>query len=140
MNRRGRDKDSRLKFLLGLSLERAGLAIVNDEYVSSDCVYDWAAELLATIETSPSDERNFYLKGEAAFNSASFMEKSSLAGKALDDKGKAYRKWRYHHLVRLGGDVIRAGLSLYPKATVLGAFLNLREKMTDKPDESLSSC
>ena len=68
------------------------------------------------------------------------MEKSSLAGKAVDDKGKEYRKWRYHHLVRLGGDIIRAGLSLYPKATVLGAFLNLREKMTGQLNESLSNC
>ncbi len=117
-----RHKDSHRKFLLGLSFEKSGIALSNQQYLSSESALAICECIIAKLEQESGLEHRCYRQGEQLFNSKIFMEddKPTKAAQALF--GESWKRTRYHHLVRLGGDVLRSGLAEYPKATILGAL------------------
>jgi len=126
-----RRKEGFNKFRLGLSFERAGLALGGDHFIDSDTALAICLKVVAELTERPAAEHEFYRLGEA-----SFADKESIGNTPQLEKMKAllgeqWKRWRYHHLVRLGGDIIRSGLSEYPTATVLGALLYYAEQSAD---------
>lgn len=117
-----RYSDSHRKFLLGLSFEKAGLALAKKDYLDSDTAFKICQSLLTKIEQN-NQEHVFYKAGSEAFNSKQFMDEETGIEAAKAVFGDDWKKARYHNLVRLGGDVLRSGLAEYPKATLLGALL-----------------
>jgi len=79
--------------------------------------------LVQKIESNPGQEHLFYQKGKSAFANKKFMEEKQAIEIAKKLFQQDWKKKRYHHLVRLGGDITRSGLGKFSKATVLGALL-----------------
>ena len=116
-----RYQDTRRKFLLGLSFEKAGLALADHEYIESGSAFEICQTILQRL-TIDAHEHDFYRSGELAFHSQDFMEDPINLKTAEALFGEFWKQKRYHNLVRLGGDVLRSGLGEYPKATVLGGL------------------
>lgn len=117
-----RQKDGHRKFLLGMSFEKTGLALTKNVYLDSEQALQICQSILQKIEQESSIEHVFYQAGEAAFNSKAFMEEEEPIKEAKTLFGEDWKRTRYHHLVRLGGDILRSGLAEHPKATILGAL------------------
>ena len=109
--------------MLGLSFEKAGIALENKEYLSSESALQICQFITAKLEQESDLEHKFYRQGEQLFNSKSFMEDNDPTKAIQALFGEDWKRTRYHNLVRLGGDVLRSGLAEYPKATLLGALL-----------------
>jgi hypothetical protein len=112
--------------LLGLSLERANLALKGAEYLESSKALDICLELTQRLESEAMEHR-FYQTGQAAFQSLQFIEDPRAIEAAKKLFGETWKQIRYHNLVRLGGDILKSGLGKYHKATVLGALLSFEE-------------
>jgi hypothetical protein len=89
--------------------------------MTSEKAFDLCLKLMNTIKDKAEKEHEFYRLGEDCFNNKVFMEEKERDLSAIF--GQDYKRIRYHHLVRLGGDITRSGFAEFPKATVLGAFL-----------------
>ncbi len=118
-----RFRDTRRKFLFGLSFERSGLDFVNNDYLNSEEAFQICQLLLKEMNASQGLEHQFYKLGEGAFHSKEFMEKDHSSEELQTYFGNHWKKFRYHNLVRLGADILRSELAEYSKATVLGALL-----------------
>lgn len=132
MQTRIRKQDSHRKFLLGLSFEKSDLAFVGNEYRTSDSVTEICQIVKEALEKSDYEHIAFKL-GRASFDSEHFMlttqaEQIDLAKQYFGD---TWKSTRYHNLVRIGGDVLSAGLGEYNKATLLGSLLLFRQKEID---------
>ncbi len=117
-----RHKDSHRKFLLGLSFEKAGIALEDKEYLGSESALQICECIIAKLEQESNLEHKFYRQGEQLFNSKMFMENEEPTKVIQALFGEGWKRTRYHNLVRLGGDILRSGLAEYPKATILGAL------------------
>lgn len=109
--------------MLGLSFEKSGLSLEKNEFIDSDVAFIICKIVTSEIEKNTTQEHQFYRFGEAAFSSKAFMKNESAIDLLKKIFGDAWKKTRYHNLVRLGGDVLRSNLSSFPKATILGGFL-----------------
>ena len=76
---------------------------------------------METITQQPELEHDYYRLGERSFQQVTDDNKTNAPIQAK--WGDPWKRLRYHHLVRLGGDVLRSGLADYAPATVLGALL-----------------
>ena len=117
-----RHKDSHRKFLLGLSFEKAGIALANKEYLSSESALQICQFIMTNLEQESDLEHKFYRQGEQLFGSKTFMKDNDPTKAIQALFGEDWKRTRYHSLVRLGGDVLRSGLADYPMATILGAL------------------
>jgi len=117
-----RHKDGHRKFLLGLSFEKTGLALADKNYLDSEQALQICQTIIQKIEQDNGIEHTFYRAGEKAFNSKTFMEEDEPIKEIQALFCEAWKRTRYHNLVRLGGDILRSGLAEYPKATILGAL------------------
>lgn len=118
-----RKKDAHRKFLLGLSFEKAGLAILNNDYIESDFAFSMCEDIINSINNNDGSEHLFYKSGQTAFDSKLFMNNEEIQKQLQNLFGDDWKKTRYHNLVRLGGDVVRSGLAEFPKAVILGGLL-----------------
>lgn len=108
---------------MGLSWEKAGLAWTGKSYLDSETAFNICQQLGEKIEQASGLEHDFYRAGERAFHSQAFMGNTIHLAALEAILGVNWKRLRYHHLVRLGGDILRSGLASYSKATILGALL-----------------
>jgi hypothetical protein len=111
-----------MKFFNGLYAERTGVVFDESGYISSDKFKLLLDSVVALIDT-PGQEHALYCRGREFLENhkkeASHRYPTSLKE---GDAGMA-KTLRFHELVRFGADIINAGLSSLPKATLVGAFL-----------------
>jgi hypothetical protein len=112
-----RRAQARQKFLLGLGFEQAGLFVQQEQVLQSEQAYDLCQRLLAAVQAIPWLEHQWYRLGQATFHCNKHDEKAYY-----HLWGQKWQQQRYHHLVRLGGDIARTELVQYPPATILGAL------------------
>lgn len=94
----------------------------NEEYLSSESALQICQFIITKLEQESDLEHKLYRQGEQLFNSKTFVEDDAPTKAIQALFGEDWKRTRYHNLVRLGGDVLRSGLSEYPKATILGAL------------------
>jgi len=76
--------------------------------MTSEKAFDLCLKLMNTIKDKAEKEHEFYRLGEDCFNNKVFMEEKERDLSAIF--GQDYKRIRYHHLVRLGGDITRSVL------------------------------
>lgn len=91
--------------------------------MSSDEALAICQEILTRLTLEEGYEHDCYKRGQQAFESKAFMEDTKTLASLPALFGVNWKQIRYHHLVRLGADIERAGLGDYPKATLLGSML-----------------
>ncbi len=99
----------------------------DNHYLESEKAVEICRIALGKIEQEAGMEHSFYQSGQAAFNSKIFMDNKDGLESIHMLLGETWKQQRYHHLVRLGGDVLRSGLAEFPKATILGALFCHKE-------------
>lgn len=119
------------KFLLGLTLEKVGLVQSGQPVLTSSEAANLCQSLLNRLIEYPGEEHTFYQLGQRLFSKPAWVSDKTplkhsphtLADHAPD------AKQRYHHLVRLGGDILKTELKDYSPATLLGGFAWLKQQL-----------
>lgn len=120
--------------MLGLTLEKVGLIQSGQPTLTSNEATNLCQSLLNRLIEYPGEEHTFYQLGQRLFSKPAWVpDKTPLehphyvSAHHADHADRA--KQRYHHLVRLGGDILKTELKDYSPATLLGGFAWLKQQL-----------
>ena len=125
-----RFKDSRHKFLSGMAFEKSGMDLIGPtdcpiqntktkSYINSSFAQYLCKKVIDLIENHGM-ENYFYQLGDRIFGSIESEFDGAKKDELIALFGFEFNRLRYHHLVRLGGDIIASGLVDYHKNVRVG--------------------
>jgi len=121
-----RNQVSRKKFFNGLYAEYSGLVLTDNGYIDSVLFIDMLNAAKQYIDDEPDNEHALYTLGKAFLA----RKKNDAYLDAIKDKlGSDWKALRFQHLVRLGADIHKVGLSSLTRATLVGVLLFQKEKL-----------
>ena len=123
-----RKSESRRKFFNGLYAEYTGIIINDNGYIDSGDFNAILEDVNKCLNDDLDMERHFYSIGQWFLELNKNDESTLILIKKM--LGEHWEAMRFQNLVRLGADIENASLSSIPRATLVGAFLYQKEKMT----------